>query len=238
MGEHIKYYLDVVQGTDPWLRIKHGVVSASTFKNIITPKRLELSTGAKTVIFYDEILSQRIDPTLQPHYMSYDMMRGYDDEPYAVEQYEREYGNTVKHCGFVTNSALGFPVGYSPDGLVGDDGLIEIKSKLPKLQTKVILDHIVGRLDELIPNEHMMQIQVGLWVTKRKWCDFISFCNGHPMVTIRVDPIAKYQDAIEVAAVEFEKIMQESMAKYKSAIATDSRLTITEMREIENEMVI
>ena len=109
---------------------------------------------------------------------------------------------------------------------------------LLKLQTKLILDHIVGRLDELIPNEHMMQIQVGLWVTKRKWCDFISFCNGHPMVTIRVDPIAKYQDAIEVAAVEFEKIMQESMAKYKDAIATDSRLTITEMREIENEMVI
>lgn len=230
--QNIEYYYDIVQNTDEWLEIKQGVLSASTLKNVITAKTLKLSKAANTRLFYDDILSQRIDPTIIRGFTSYDMQRGHDDEPYAVAQYEKEYNQTVKHCGFVINRTLGFDFGYSPDGLVGDDGLIEIKSKVVKHQVKTILDHICGRTDELIPNEHMMQVQAGLFITGRKWCDFISFCNGNQMMTIRVTPIPEYQEAIIAAAVSFEETMQENMDLYLKAVKEDPRLTLTPRRKI------
>lgn len=234
----IKYYYDIVQGTDDWLRIKHGVLSASVFKNIITAKKLELSKAATARLFFDDILSQRIDKTIYPNFMSYDMMRGHEDEPYATAQYEKEYNTEIKHCGFITNETLGFPVGYSPDALVGDEGLLEIKSRVPKYQIKTILDHIAGRAEDIIPGDYMMQIQAGLWVSDREWLDFISFCNGNQMVTIRVNPIQKFQDAIWEAAIAFEKVLKENMQKYEDAAANDPRLTLTPRRKIDEEMRI
>lgn len=238
MTEDIKYYYDIVQGTEPWLRLKHGVLSASTFKNVITAKTLKLSKAANTRVFYDDILSQRIDETLQDNFVSFDMQRGLDDEPYAVQQYIKEYDHEYKYCGFVINNSLGFPLGFSPDALIGDDGLIEIKSKLPKLQVKTILDHICGRTEDLIPSENMMQVQAGLFVTKRKWCDFISFCNGNQMMTVRVEPIEEFQEAIETAAISFEATLRANMELYLEAVKKDPRLTLTPRRVIETgEMV-
>lgn len=236
--EQIKYYYDIVQGSDDWLRLKHGVLSASTLKNVITPSKLKVSKAAATKVFYDDVLSQRIDETIQPNYMSYDMMRGHEDEPYAVQQYEKEYGRKVKYCGFIINNELGFPLGFSPDGLIGDEGFLEVKSKIPKLQVKTILDHICGRSDSPIPDENMMQIQTGFFVSGRKWCDFISFCNGNQMMTVPVKPIPEYQKAIKEAAIHFESVLQENMKKYEEAAANDPRLTLTPRRVVETEMVI
>lgn len=234
----IEYHFDIVQGTDEWHRIRHGMITASTFKNIITPAKLELSKAAATRLFYDDILSQRIDETIQPGYLSYDMMRGHEDEPYAVQQYEKEYNKQAKYCGFIINHKLGFPLGFSPDALIGDDGFVEIKSKEPKHQVKTILDHICGRTDDPIPMEHMIQVQAGLFITERDWCDFISFCNGNQMMTVRVEPIEKYQEAIEKAAIEVEKILAENLEKYMDAAENDPRLTLTPRRVVETEMVI
>lgn len=238
LKKDIKYYYDIVQGTDDWLRLKQGVLSASILKNVITPSKLKLSTAAPARLFYDDILSQRIDETIQHNYMSFNMMRGLEDEPYAVAQYEKEYHCEVRHCGFIVNTRLGFPLGYSPDALVGDDGLVEIKSREPKYQVKTILDHIAGRTKEIVPGEFMIQIQTGLYVSDRKWCDFISFCNGNQMVTIRVDPLPTFQEAIEKAAISFEQVLQENMQKYNDAVANDSRLTLTPRRKIDTEMMI
>lgn len=238
MTENIEYYYDVTQGSDEWLRLKHGLLSASVFKNVITPHYLKLSQAANTRLFYDEILSQRIDETIYPNYMSYDMMRGHEDEPYAVQQYAKEYDRETRYCGFIINNTLGFPLGYSPDALVGDDGLLEVKSKSPKYQIKTILDHITGRTNEIIPAEDMMQLQAGLFISGRKWIDFVSFCNGNQMVTIPVRPDPEIQEAIKKAAIGFEEVLQENMAKYKDAVANDRRLTLTPRRIIETEMVI
>jgi len=237
-NENIEYFYDIVQGTDVWLRLKHGVLSASTFKNIITAKTLKLSMASKSTLFFDDILSQRIDENLPDNFVSYDMQRGLIDEPYAVQQYAREYDQDYKYCGFVINNRLGFPLGFSPDALIGDDGFIEIKSKMPKHQIKTILNHIAGRSDELIPSEHMMQVQAGLFVTEREWCDFISFCNGNQMMTVRVHPIPEFQAAIEHAAIEVESYLRSNLRKYEDAVANDPRLTLTERFEYETgEMV-
>jgi len=238
MNDQIKYYYDIVQGSPEWLHLKHGVLSASTLKNVITLKTLKLSAAANMRTFYDDILSQRIDETLQDNYVSYDMQRGLDDEVYAVQQYAKEYNAEYKYCGFVINRELGFPLGWSPDALIGDEGSVEIKSKVPKLQIKTILDHICGRTDDIIPSENMMQVQGSFVVSKRKWCDFISFCNGNQMVTIRVEPIEKYQDAIKEAATVFEETLQKNMKLYQEAVKNDPRLTLTKRRIIEEDIKI
>lgn len=235
---NIEYYYNITQGSDEWLRLKHGVLSTSTFKNVITAKTLKLSTAKTTTLFYDDILSQRIDDTIEPNFESWDMRRGHIDEPYAVQQYAREYKRNTQSCGFIINNKLGFPIGFSPDSLVDDDGFVEVKSKNPKHQIKTIMDHICERSEDLIPNEHMMQVQAGLFVTERKWCDFVSFCNGNQMATIRVEPIPKFQEAIEEAAVRFEGIIQENMRLYQEAIENDPRLTLSERHEYETEMMI
>ena len=84
----------------------------------------------------------------------------------------------------------------SPDGLVGDLGLIEVKGRMAKYQVQTILEHIAPPdAASIIPMEFMLQVQDGLFVTEREWCDFISYSNGLNMAVIRVRPIEEYQVA-------------------------------------------
>src|SRR5699024_2254464 len=89
-----------------------------------------------------------------------------------------------------------FTVGYSPDGLVGDDGLIEIKSRSPRIQMRTILT------DE-VPAANMAQIMCGLYVTGREWLDYISYSNGMPLYIKRVSPDNDWFNAIRCAMHEF-----------------------------------
>ena len=98
----------------------------------------------------------------------------------------------------MTNDDHGVVIGYSPDGLVGDDGLIECKSRRQKFQIETIL------ADE-VPAEYLLQCQTGLLVTGRKWLDFISYCGGLPMFVKRVWPCPEIHRAILDAASAFEQ---------------------------------
>ena len=138
------------------------------------------------------------------------MMRGLDDEPDAKKHYEANYAK-IKDCGFVTNDKWGFTIGYSPDALVGDDGLVECKSRRAKYQVQTILDGCVSA-------DFMIQCQTGLLVTERKWLDFISYSGGLPMFVVRCLPIPEIQEAIVAAATGFEERMAVAMNKYGQAI--------------------
>ena len=168
---------DVIQGTDEWLDLRRGILTASEMKKIITPKKLVLSSGAISHIH--ELSAQRISGYTEPAYISDDMMRGSIDEEYARKAYEEHKGVSVGTCGFITNDDFGFTIGYSPDGLVGDHGLIEIKSRRQKYQIETVLSGGV-------PEEYMLQIQTGLIVSGRAWCDFVSFSGGLPLYVFRV----------------------------------------------------
>lgn len=229
----IEYYFNLNQLTDEWLELKLGMLSASILKNVITAKTLKVSASKTNRLFYDEVLSQRIGGEIDREgFTSFAMQRGLDDEPFAIEQYEKNYRQKVRGCGFVVNTSLGFRVGWSPDGLVGDDGFIEIKSRAPKYQIQTILDHMAGRSEDIIPMEFMMQIQTGLFVSGRLWCDFISFCNGFQMVKIRVFPLVEFQSAIAEAAKGFEDILEDNMKLYKKAVKENEGLTPTARRKI------
>lgn len=222
----ITHHTDLLQGSDAWLAARCGLLTASEMKLILTPA-LKGASNDKARSHFWELLAQRITGHVEPRYISDDMLRGMEDEGDARKLYAARYA-PVAECGFITNDEWGFTLGYSPDGMVGDDGLIEIKSRRQKFQVETILS---GQ----VPDEYMMQIQTGLLVTGRAWCDFVSYSGGLPMATIRVPVLLPYRDAILEAAEGFETRMVHALADYAATLAApDARLIPTERRIIED----
>lgn len=206
----ITYHKAMEQGSDEWHAIRCGILTASEVKHILTPT-LKIANNDKTRAHVYEIAAQRATGYTEPAYISDDMLRGMEDEIYAREVYERAYAS-VDDCGFVTNDDFGFTLGYSPDGLIGMNGLIEIKSRRQKFQMETIAS-------DAVPEEYMLQLQTGLLATGRKWIDFISYCAGMPMFVKRVEPIEEYQVAIREAAAHFEGQVQAVLAAYNNNAA-------------------
>lgn len=200
-----KYHYDIEQGTDEWHELRKGVLTSTAIKTLITPTG-KLSNNEKTRAHVYEVAAQRINGRREEIYSSFDMMRGHMEEILARDLYSKHYA-PVTECGFVTEDKLGFIVGYSPDGLVGEDGLIEIKSAKAKIQVERIAKGC-------IPSEHIAQVQTGLWVTGRKWCDFISYSNGMKMQVVRVEVDEDYHELIEQAAEAFENNVKYVMESY------------------------
>ncbi|AUX81995.1 exonuclease [Mycobacterium phage Frankie] len=156
------------------------------------------------------LVAERITGWTDPTFVSDDMMRGIEEEPFARAKYAEHYA-PVTETGFMVEDRWGFKIGYSPDGLVGDDGLIEIKSRRSKTQLATILSGAV-------PTENMAQLQCGLLVSGRKWIDYVSWCGGMPMYIQRVYPDPQWQNAIIAAVAQFEENAEQMIRNYREAI--------------------
>lgn len=231
----IKYHYDIIQGSEEWAALRCGLLTASEMKLILTPT-LKLAQNEKQRAHIWELLAQRITRYVEPSYISDDMLRGRADEIEARILYAERYA-PVTECGFITNDKWGFTIGYSPDGLVGDDGLIEAKSRRQKYQAETIVSCLLpdGRGD--VPADFMLQVQTGLLVSERKWTDFVSYSGGMPMATIRAYPDPKVCAAIEEAATRFEDAIAGYRGEYEELLASKARLIPTE-RRVEQEMVV
>lgn len=157
------------------------------------------------------LVAERINGWSDPVFVTADMLRGTMDEPLARQKYAETYA-PVDEVGLIIRSDWGVRLGYSPDGLVGDDGLIEIKSRRAKR-------HLTTILDDEVPAETMAQIQCGLLVSGRAWCDYISWCGGMPMWRKRVYPDPAWQAAIVEAARMFEHKAAAMVATYTERTA-------------------
>ena len=224
----IRYYRDIEQGSDEWLAVRRGILTASEMRLIMTPTLRPASNDKERAHLF-ELIGQRITGYTEPHYISDDMLRGHEDEIESRIRYA-EHFYPVTECGFVTRDMGGFVIGYSPDGLVGDDGLIECKSRRQKYQIETIL------ADE-VPAEYLLQIQTGLLVTGRKWLDFVSYCGGMPMFVKRVWPCPEIQQAIIAAASAFEQRLAAAQARYDEWRNRQPVVIHTE-RTIEQEIMI
>lgn len=227
----LKIYDDLTQGSDEWLEARRGLLTASEMKLILTPT-LKLADNDKTRAHVYEIAAQRIAEYVEPHYVSDDMLRGHQEEAMAVYTYSERYA-PVTHVGFMTRQFGDFLIGYSPDGLVGDDGLIEVKSRRQKFQVQTIVECVTS---ETIMPEYMLQAQTGLLVSGRKWLDHITYSGGLPMATVRVFPDPTIQDAILNAAQNFELKVQAIIAAFH-VVVRERKLPPTE-RIIEQEMQV
>lgn len=217
---------DLVQGSDEWFDQRRGMVTASVVGNLVTPKTIKPADNDTSRALTALLVAERITGWTEPTYVNDDMLRGIDDEPRAREVYHEKYA-PVAEVGFLVRDDWGFQIGYSPDGLVGEDGLIEVKSRRPKKHLQTIL------ADE-VPAENMAQIQAALLVSGREWCDYLSYCGGMPMWVKRVTPDKQWFDAIVDAATVFENNAAEMTAAYKAAT---KGLAQTE-RTIELEMIL
>jgi len=228
----IRYHTDLIQGSDEWLAARCGLLTASEIKLILTPT-LKAGSNEKERAHLYELMAQRITGYVEPVYISADMLRGQDDEIQARALYAEHYA-PVQEMGFVTNDKWGFIIGYSPDGLIGDDGLMECKSRRQKYQIETIVEAVPNLA---IPAEYMLQVQTGLMVTERNWCDFVSYSGGLHMVTMRVYPDRVVQNAIIIAASGFEERIAKKMATYRAVLSSQARLIPTE-RKVEQEMYL
>jgi hypothetical protein len=226
----ITYYDGLIQGSDEWHAARCGLLTASEMKLIVTPTLKKASNEKERGHLY-ELLAQRITGYVEPRYIGDDMLRGKDDEIDAVALYGKHYA-PVQRVGFMTNDKWGFTIGYSPDGLIGDDGQIECKSRNQKLQILTLVNYVAG---DLIDPEFMIQVQTGLAVSERHWCDLISYCGGLPMATVRVYPDKVIQDAVIEAAIGFESRVAVARNEFNAVLASRARLIPTE-RKIIQEM--
>lgn len=200
---------DLIQGSEEWLEARRGIVTASVVGKLLTTTgRVAQNDYSRAIT--SQLVAERIAGYVDPTYQSNDMLRGVNEEPRARLLYSERYAE-ARESGFMLRIEDEWTLGYSPDGLVGDEGLIEIKAPRAK-------KHVDTVLSGEVPPEHMPQIQAGLLVSGRDWLDFISFLGGQPMWVKRVHPDPKWFDAITEAVKRFEAAAAEMTAAYLAAV--------------------
>lgn len=154
------------------------------------------------------LAAERLSGFTEDTPMSSDMWRGRESEPYARDLYSGHY-HQAEEIGFMVREFDGYEIGLSPDGLVGMDGLIEIKS--PRSKT-----HVATILADQVPGHYMAQCQTALLVSGRSWLDFVSYVGGLPLWVKRVKPDPEWFDAITAAAQATEERIGQIVADYRN----------------------
>jgi len=208
----INYMTKLMQGSDEWFAARRGLMTASEMSLVLTPT-LKIANNDKVRSHVYELLAQRVTGYVEPSYIGDDMLRGQEDEQLALSVYHQNVAE-VEYCGFITNDRWGFTLGYSPDALVGDDGLVEVKSRRQKYQMQTFVE-CVGQ--QIVPIDYLLQCQTGLLVSERAWLDFISYSGGMRMPIIRIYPDTKVQEAIVEGATAFEAQIAAARKAYHAA---------------------
>lgn len=181
---------DCEQGTPEWHACRLGIPTASEFKSILAK-----GEGKTRRTYMMKLLGERFTGEPAENYQNAHMDRGKEMEAEARDAYAFENSVTVKRVGFIRNGE----VGCSPDSLIGDDGTVEIKTRMPHLQMELLVS---GKL----PPEHVAQIQGQLWVTGRAYCDFVSYWPRLPLFVKRVERDDAY---IKTLAAEVDQFVFE-----------------------------
>jgi putative phage-type endonuclease len=187
----------IEQGTEAWHQLRLGKVTASRVADIMAKTKTGVSASRGNYLI--ELALQRVTGTIEPMYTNEAMQWGTATEPQARVAYEVKTGNFVDQIAFVEHDIIEW-FGCSPDGLVGKDGLIEIKC--PNSAT-----HWATIKDGKPPNKYVIQMQTQMACTGRKWCDFVSFDPRMPersqLFICRVERDQKMIDEIETEVMKF-----------------------------------
>ena len=196
-------YNDLEQGTDEWLQARCGILTASVIGQLITPT-LAVADNETSRRLIRKLAAERITGHPIATYPTKAMQRGTLLEPFAREAYADHAGVTVDEIGFMRLDTEDGSLGFSPDGLVGDEGLIEIKCPSPETHLETVLT------DE-VPAGYMGQVQAGLFVSDRYWLDFVSYCPGANTYITRVTPSGEWRaviaDVIQVAEERIDALV-------------------------------
>ena len=181
--------MTILQRSEDWHADRCGKVTASRVKDISAKPKTGKAYNALTLT----ILTERLTGVQEESFTNSAMQWGIDQEPYAIAAYENETGNFVVGTGLIDHPAIKMS-GASPDGLVDQDGQLEVKC--PGSQT-----HLNTILTQEVPSEYVPQITWQLACTRRKWCDFVSYDPRLPehlqLVVIRV-----FAEDLDIAGIE------------------------------------
>jgi putative phage-type endonuclease len=157
--------MTIIQGTDEWKALRLGRVTASRLSDVLA--KIKTGEAAIRANYKAELVAERLTGKAAESFTNAAMKWGTEAEPLARAAYEAETGELVAEIAFVPHPAI-LMAGASPDGLVGADGLLEIKAP----ETK---KHIATLLSGQAPAEYLPQMYWQMACTGRKWCDFVSF---------------------------------------------------------------
>ena len=229
---------NIEQNTEAWHKLRRGKLTASDFKSLITEKTQKIASNTKikdlaykkaveTIFNYKEWE----EASEEVIFNSFDIERGNRLEPIARQEYEARTLKPVEEVGFI-ESECGL-LGYSPDGLVGEDGLIEIKAPRKSKHLETIFKNEV-------PLEHIAQIQGGLYLSGRKWLDFISYnenCNNLK-ISEGLISVADLENKIKIDNTCIIRVYRDEkyIAKLQEAIIKYTDYFNIELKNIKNKL--
>jgi len=187
---------DIEQGTDAWKMLRLGKVTASRIKDIVATTKSGYSTSRDK--YMTQLLLERITNTVAESYSNDAMAWGTEQEPYARANYESKMGVLVDQVAFVDHPTIPMS-GASPDGLVNDDGLVELKAPMSHTH----LESLLGGID----NQYLTQVQWQMAVTNRSWTDLCSYDPRFPehlrLIVKRINRDDAYIANLEKEVVKF-----------------------------------
>ena len=175
------------QGTSQWFEARRGVVTASRFSDVLAKGQ-----GITRRKYLLTLAGEAITGECAESFSNAHMERGHVMEADARNLYAFAHDVEPQLVGFMRRGRAG----ASPDSLIGEKGMLEIKSKLPHLQLDVLEK---GKL----PSEHVAQVQGQLWIAGRDWCDFVSYWPRLPLFCVRVERDEKYIETLAQAVADF-----------------------------------
>lgn len=178
---------DCVQGEAPWFEARRGVVTASRFSDVLAKGQGITRRKYMLTLAGEAITGEVAESYGNPH-----MERGKIMEAEAVDLYAFAKDVDPQVVGFMRRGRAG----ASPDRLIGEHGMLEVKTKLPALQLDVLDKN-------KLPSEHVAQVQGQMWIAGREWCDFVSYWPRLPLFCIRVERDDKYIATLEQAVADF-----------------------------------
>ena len=162
----MKFY-DIKQNSEEWFELRKGIITGSKISCVMANNGKSFGEVAKKYainLAIEQITNQRIESDFKNSHM----IRGNDQEPLAITSYEEYNFIEVSNGGFYSDGVIG----CSPDGLVADDGMIEVKSVIPTVQFANIKR-------QAIDPSYKWQIYFNLYVSGKDWIDFISYCDNY-----------------------------------------------------------
>lgn len=201
------------QGSAEWLEVRRGKITASRIADVLAVLK-KGGEGADRRNYRIEQIAERLSGRSEDHYVSPEMEWGTEFEPIARSAYEIATESMVDTVGFVLHPTFDF-AGSSPDGLVGDDGGLELKC--PKTTT-----HIKWLMDGKVPEEHQAQCLWHMTCCERKWWDFMSFDprlpDGLKIFIARMERDDERIAAIESEVARFNDEVEATIAQLGSRI--------------------
>lgn len=198
----------IPQGSPEWRQARAGILTASTIGQLITDKTVKPAQNDRARGLHATLIAERITGHVEPVIPNRAMTRGTLLEDEARREYVKRTGSDVQQIGFARLDHDTYTVGASPDGLIGEDGGLEIKCPAPKT-------HIATVLSGEIPTYNRAQVQASMFVTDRAYWDFCSYLPGEALFIIRDYPDPRWQAAILEAAEQFEEIARSQVDQYQ-----------------------